>query len=298
MATAIQRAGDVSTRYEPVIGLEVHVQLATATKIFCGCPQPASARRRTPTSARSAWACPARCRCSTGRRSSWRSRAALALQCTIRRDVALRAQELLLPGPAQGLPDLAVRRAVRRARAAWRSRRRARAIGASTRVHMEDDAGKSIHDGFRGSDRYTYVDLNRSGTPLIEIVSEPDMRSADEAYAYLTELKQRAASRRGLGLRHGEGASCAATPTSRCGRWGHGEVRHEGRDQEPELLPLPRAGDRVRDRAAGRRSWKRAAASCRRRGCSTPTAARPSACAARKTRTTTATSRSRTCRRW
>ncbi len=59
-----------------------------------------------------------------------------------------------------------------------------------TRVHMEDDAGKSIHDGFKDSDRYTYVDLNRSGTPLIEIVSDPDMRSSEEAFAYLTELKQ------------------------------------------------------------------------------------------------------------
>jgi aspartyl-tRNA(Asn)/glutamyl-tRNA(Gln) amidotransferase subunit B len=55
---------------------------------------------------------------------------------------------------------------------------------------MEDDAGKSIHDGFKDSDRYSYVDLNRSGTPLIEIVSEPDMRSSGEAYAYLTEVKQ------------------------------------------------------------------------------------------------------------
>jgi len=59
-----------------------------------------------------------------------------------------------------------------------------------TRIHMEDDAGKSIHDGFKDSDRYSYVDLNRSGTPLIEIVSEPDMRTSDEAYAYVTELKQ------------------------------------------------------------------------------------------------------------
>jgi aspartyl-tRNA(Asn)/glutamyl-tRNA(Gln) amidotransferase subunit B len=59
-----------------------------------------------------------------------------------------------------------------------------------TRVHMEDDAGKSIHDGFRDSDRYTYVDLNRSGTPLIEIVTEPDMRGSQEAYDFLTELKQ------------------------------------------------------------------------------------------------------------
>ena len=55
---------------------------------------------------------------------------------------------------------------------------------------MEDDAGKSIHDGFKDSDRYSYVDLNRSGTPLIEIVSEPDMRSSAEAYAYLSEIKQ------------------------------------------------------------------------------------------------------------
>jgi aspartyl-tRNA(Asn)/glutamyl-tRNA(Gln) amidotransferase subunit B len=55
---------------------------------------------------------------------------------------------------------------------------------------MEDDAGKSIHDGFPDSSRYSYVDLNRSGTPLIEIVSEPDMRSSDEAYAYLAEVKQ------------------------------------------------------------------------------------------------------------
>ena len=59
-----------------------------------------------------------------------------------------------------------------------------------TRVHMEDDAGKSIHDGFKDSDRFTYVDLNRSGTPLIEIVSDPDLRSPDEAYAYVTEIKQ------------------------------------------------------------------------------------------------------------
>ena len=53
-----------------------------------------------------------------------------------------------------------------------------------TRVHMEDDAGKSIHEGFRDSDRYSYVDLNRSGMPLIEIVSDPDMRRPEEARAY------------------------------------------------------------------------------------------------------------------
>ena len=59
-----------------------------------------------------------------------------------------------------------------------------------TRVHMEEDAGKSIHDGLADSPVFTSIDLNRSGTPLVEIVSEPDMRSADEAFEYLTLLKE------------------------------------------------------------------------------------------------------------
>ena len=59
-----------------------------------------------------------------------------------------------------------------------------------TRLHLEEDAGKTIHDGFKDSDRYSYVDLNRAGVPLAEIVSEPDMRSPEEAVAYLNELKQ------------------------------------------------------------------------------------------------------------
>jgi len=58
-----------------------------------------------------------------------------------------------------------------------------------TRIHLEEDAGKSVHDGFRDSELYSYVDLNRSDTPLIEIVSDPDLRSSEEAYAFLTELK-------------------------------------------------------------------------------------------------------------
>jgi aspartyl-tRNA(Asn)/glutamyl-tRNA(Gln) amidotransferase subunit B len=59
-----------------------------------------------------------------------------------------------------------------------------------TRLHMEDDAGKSIHDGFADSATRTYVDLNRCGTPLAEIVSDPDMRTPDEAFEYLTRLKE------------------------------------------------------------------------------------------------------------
>jgi aspartyl-tRNA(Asn)/glutamyl-tRNA(Gln) amidotransferase subunit B len=59
-----------------------------------------------------------------------------------------------------------------------------------TRLHLEEDAGKSLHDGFPDSATYTYIDLNRSGVPLIEIVSEPDMRSPDEAFEYLTRMKE------------------------------------------------------------------------------------------------------------
>ena len=59
-----------------------------------------------------------------------------------------------------------------------------------TRLHMEEDAGKSVHDGFMDSVSKTYIDLNRCGTPLLEIVSEPDLRTADEAFEYLTRLKE------------------------------------------------------------------------------------------------------------
>ncbi len=59
-----------------------------------------------------------------------------------------------------------------------------------TRLHMEEDAGKSLHDGFADSATRTYIDLNRCGTPLVEIVSEPDLRTADEVFEYLTKLKE------------------------------------------------------------------------------------------------------------
>jgi aspartyl-tRNA(Asn)/glutamyl-tRNA(Gln) amidotransferase subunit B len=59
-----------------------------------------------------------------------------------------------------------------------------------TRLHMEEDAGKSLHDGFADSATRTYLDLNRCGTPLVEIVSEPDIRTPDEAFEYLTRLKE------------------------------------------------------------------------------------------------------------
>jgi aspartyl-tRNA(Asn)/glutamyl-tRNA(Gln) amidotransferase subunit B len=176
-------------RYEPVIGLEVHVQLATATKIFCGCPTSFGAPPNTnvcPVCLGMPGALPVLSREAL----ELAVRGALALNCSVRPFSRFARKNYFYPDLPKGYQisqydepvaehgflDIVVNGASRR-------------IGV-TRVHMEDDAGKSIHDGFRDSDRYSYVDLNRSGTPLIEIVSEPDMRSSDEAYAYLTEIKQ------------------------------------------------------------------------------------------------------------
>src|SRR6476646_1425827 len=180
---------EMIARYEPVIGLEVHVQLATATKIFCGCPTSFGAPPNTnvcPVCLGLPGALPVLSREAV----ELAIKGALALNCQVRAHSRFARKNYFYPDlpkgyqisqydepvAEHGFVDIVVDGVVRR-------------IGV-TRVHMEDDAGKSVHDGFKDSDRSSYVDLNRSGTPLIEIVSEPDMRSADEAHAYLTELKK------------------------------------------------------------------------------------------------------------
>jgi aspartyl-tRNA(Asn)/glutamyl-tRNA(Gln) amidotransferase subunit B len=181
---------EMIARYETVIGLEVHVQLATATKIFCGCPTGFGAPPNTnvcPVCLGLPGALPVLSREAV----ELAIKGSLALNCEVRARSRFARKNYFYPDLPKGYQisqydepvaehgwlDIAMDGVTKR-------------IGV-TRVHMEDDAGKSVHDGFKDSDDYSYVDLNRSGTPLIEIVSEPDMRSADEAHAYLTELKQR-----------------------------------------------------------------------------------------------------------
>ena len=181
---------DATGPYEAVIGLEVHVQLATRTKIFCGCPTTYGAPPNTnvcPVCLGLPGALPVLNRAAV----EMAVQAALSLGCKVNSFSRFARKNYFYPDLPKGYQisqydqPLAEHGALEIAIAGGVRKR----IGV-TRVHLEDDAGKSIHEGFKDSDRYTYVDLNRSGTPLIEIVSEPDLRSSDEAHAYLTELKQ------------------------------------------------------------------------------------------------------------
>jgi aspartyl-tRNA(Asn)/glutamyl-tRNA(Gln) amidotransferase subunit B len=180
---------EVLAKYEPVIGLEVHVQLLTRTKIFCGC----STRFGDPPNTNVCPVClglPGTLPVLNKRAVEMAMRASLALNCTVHDHSRFARKNYFYPDLPKGYQISQYELPL--ATGGWLEvevdgvKKR---IGI-TRLHLEDDAAKNLHEGFAQSATKSYVDYNRGGTPLAEIVSEPDMRTSDEAYAYLTTLRQ------------------------------------------------------------------------------------------------------------
>ena len=188
-AEATGVAPEVAARYEAVIGLEVHVQLLTRSKIFCGC----STRFGDAPNVNTCPVClglPGTLPVLNRRAVELAIEAALALNCRVHEHSRFARKNYFYPDLPKGyqisqyeLP-LATEGHIEVPVAGVRKR-----FGI-TRLHLEEDAAKNLHEGFRDSASKGYVDYNRCGTPLCEIVSEPDMRTPEEAYAYLTELRQ------------------------------------------------------------------------------------------------------------
>ena len=188
-STATRVAPEVAAAYEPVIGLEVHVQLKTATKIFCGC----STRFGDPPNTNTCPVClglPGSLPVLNKRALELALRASLALNLQIQKTSRFARKNYFYPDLPKGYQISMYELPL--ATHGWLEIEHdgaAKKIGI-TRLHLEEDAAKNLHEGFPDSDRHSYIDYNRGGMPLAEIVSEPDLRSPAEAYAYLSALKQ------------------------------------------------------------------------------------------------------------
>ncbi|HZY64019.1 MAG TPA: Asp-tRNA(Asn)/Glu-tRNA(Gln) amidotransferase subunit GatB [Edaphobacter sp.] len=189
MSTATALSPEVRAKYQPVIGLEVHVQLLTATKAFCGCVNQYGGEPNThicPTCLGLPGALPVLNRQAV----EYAVLAAKAINCEIRETSIFARKNYFYPDSPKGYQISQFDKPI--AEHGWitvTADGNAKRIGV-TRLHMEEDAGKSVHDGFADSVAKTYIDLNRCGTPLVEIVSEPDLRTPDEVFEYLTRLKE------------------------------------------------------------------------------------------------------------
>ncbi|MFH2061094.1 MAG: Asp-tRNA(Asn)/Glu-tRNA(Gln) amidotransferase subunit GatB [Pseudomonadota bacterium] len=172
-------------QFEPVIGLEVHAQLKTKTKIFCSC----STQFGNPPNANTCPVCtgmPGMLPVLNKQAVSFAIKTALATHCTINHESRFDRKNYFYPDLPKGyqISQYALPIAEHGYLDIETQLRGAKTIGI-TRIHMEEDAGKLIHDPICAR---TMVDLNRTGVPLIEIVSEPDIRTAQEAGAYLRKL--------------------------------------------------------------------------------------------------------------